>query len=166
MTDRIYNCLFLCTHNSARSILSEGLMNDLGRGRFRAFSAGSFPSGKVNPFALATLEAMGISTRELRSKSWQEFASPDAPEMDFIITVCDNAAGEVCPIWPGKPASAHWGVEDPSAMEGSDGEKRAEFERVAAILRSRIELLLAMPASEMDASSVSRRLREIGEVRG
>jgi arsenate reductase len=158
----MYNALFLCTGNSARSILAEVLLNQLGRGRFRAYSAGSHPNGQVNPFALELLRSSGLPSEGVRSKSWDEFARTDAPKLDFIITVCDNAAGEMCPVWPGKPMTAHWGVEDPAAVHGSDEEKRAAFRSAAAILRRRIELLLALPDSKLDDLSAQSRLREIG----
>ena len=163
MNDRAYNVLFLCTGNSARSILAEAQMNHLGQGRFRAYSAGSHPAGKVNPFALELLKAAGLPTDGLRSKSWEEFARPGAPAMDFILTVCDNAAGEVCPIWPGKPVTAHWGVADPAAVEGSDAEKRLAFRDAATILRRRIELLASMPMDKLDALARGRELRSIGK---
>lgn len=158
-----YNTLFLCTGNSARSVLAEGTLNDLGRGRFRAFSAGSHPGGIVNPFALELLNQRGHSTEGMRSKSWDEFASAGAPKMNFIITVCDNAAGETCPLWPGHPANAHWGVEDPAAVEGSDADKRAAFATAYAILRRRIELLLALPLDKLDALARAQRLKVIGQ---
>ena len=162
MPERPYNALFLCTGNSARSIMGEVLLNHLGRGRFRAFSAGSHPSGTVNPFSIETLRAMGLDTGGLRSKAWDEFAAPGAPPIDFIFTVCDNAAGEACPVWPGKPVTAHWGVEDPAAVEGSDEAKRKAFRDAAAILRRRIELFLALPLEKLDALALQSRLREIG----
>jgi arsenate reductase (thioredoxin) len=159
---RTYNVLFLCTGNSARSIMAEVMMNHLGRGRFAGFSAGSRPTGKVNPFALEYLESNGLPTRGLRSKNWDEFALPDAPRMDFILTVCDNAAGELCPVWPGKPVTAHWGVADPAAAEGSSEEKRAAFRSAAGILRRRIELLAALPDAKLSAISIQTDLRAIG----
>ena len=162
MPERPYNALFLCTGNSARSIMGEVLLNHLGRGRFRAFSAGSHPSGTVNPFSIETLRAMGLETGGLRSKAWDEFAAPGAPPIDFIFTVCDNAAGEACPVWPGKPVTAHWDVEDPAAVEGSDEAKRKAFRDAAAILRRRIELFLALPLEKLDALALQSRLREIG----
>ena len=158
-----YNTLFLCTGNSARSVLAEATLNDLGRERFKAFSAGSRPGGIVNPFALELLTLRGHSAEGMRSKSWDEFAAPGAPQMDFIITVCDNAAGETCPFWPGHPASAHWGVADPAAVEGSDDDKRAAFDTAYAILRRRIELLLALPLDQLDALARTTRLKEIGK---
>lgn len=161
MTER--SVLFLCTGNSARSIMAEVMLNHLGRGRFRAHSAGSHPSGKVNPYSVETLRGLGMRTEGLRSKAWDEFAAPGAPPIDFVITVCDNAAGEVCPVWPGKPVTAHWGVFDPAAVEGSDDEKRQAFREAAAILRRRIELLLALPLERLDLSVLKTKVREIGE---
>ena len=158
-----YNTLFLCTGNSARSVLAEATLNDLGRARFKAFSAGSRPGGIVNPFALELLKLRGHPAEGMRSKSWDEFAAPGAPQMDFIITVCDYAAGETCPFWPGHPASAHWGVEDPAAVEGIDDDKRAAFAAAYAILRRRIELLLALPLDQLDALTRTTRLKEIGK---
>ena len=158
-----FNTLFLCTGNSARSVLAEGTLNDLGQGRFRAFSAGSQPGGIVNPFALELLKQRGHPAERMRSKSWDEFAAAGAPHMDFIITVCDNAAGEACPVWPGNPASAHWGVEDPAAVEGSDDDKRAAFATAYKILRRRIELMLALPLDKLDALARKQRLKEIGQ---
>ena len=163
MTGRIYNVLFLCTGNSARSILAEALMNRLGKGRFRAYSAGSHPTGKVNPLALETLASAELPAKGFRSKNWDEFAAAGAPAMDFIITVCDNAAGEVCPVWPGKPATAHWSVADPAAVEGTEAQKRAAFRDAANILRRRIELLVALPIEKLDEMSLGTRLREIGK---
>lgn len=148
MTDKTYNVLFLCTGNSARSIMAEAMLNHLGGGRFRAYSAGSHPTGKVNPLAVETLASAGFPAEGLRSKSWDEFARPGAPQMDFILTVCDSAAGEVCPIWPGKPITAHWGVPDPAAVEGSDEAQRTAFRGAAATLRRRIESLVADPCHE------------------
>jgi len=141
------NVLFLCTGNSARSIMAEAMMNHLGRGRFRAYSAGSHPTGKVNPLAIEMLRRMNLDTSGLRSKAWDEFAVAGAPAMDFVITVCDRAAGETCPVWPGKPMTAHWGIEDPAAVEGSDEARRAAFHDAANILRRRIELLLGEEAA-------------------
>src|SRR3546814_829023 len=144
-TDTVYNALFICTGNSARSILAEGLLNGLGNGRFRAYSAGSHPKGEVHPLALATLERLHLPATGYRSKSWDEFVAPDAPVFDFIFTVCDNAAGEVCPIWPGKPVSAHWGVPDPAAVEGPEEQQRKAFSDTAMALRRRIELFISFP---------------------
>jgi protein-tyrosine-phosphatase len=161
MTER--TVLFLCTGNSARSIMAEVMLNHLGRGRFKAYSAGSHPSGRVNPYSIETLRQLGMATEGLRSKAWDEFAAPGAPPIDFVITVCDNAAGEVCPVWPGKPVTAHWGVFDPAAAEGSDEDKRRAFREAAAILRRRIELLLALPLEKLDLSALKGKVREIGE---
>ena len=160
MTDRVYNVLFLCTGNSARSVLAEALLNRDGAGRFRAFSAGSFPKGAVHPAALELLARLGFPTEDLRSKSWDEFAGDGAPEIDFIFTVCDNAAGETCPIWPGKPMTAHWGIEDPAAVEGAG--QREAFARALRYLRNRIGLFLALPLDGIDAMSLKNRLSEIG----
>jgi len=163
MTKTVFNVLFLCTGNSARSILAEAYLNAAGRGRFMAYSAGSHPGGKVNPLALELLEKNRIDTAGLRSKSWDEFARPGAPLLDFVFTVCDNAADEVCPIWPGQPISAHWGVKDPAAMEGSDDEKRKAFLRAFTELTARINLLLALPVEKLDRITLQSRLREIGK---
>jgi arsenate reductase len=157
---RVYNVLFLCTGNSARSILAEAILNEDGAGRFRAFSAGSFPKGEVHPAALALLSELGYSTDEFRSKNWDEFAADEAPSLDFIFTVCDNAAGEVCPIWPGHPMTAHWGIEDPAAIEG-DGQQQA-FRNAYCALQRRIALFLALPLQSIDELSLQTRLREIG----
>lgn len=162
MTDTTYNVLFICTGNSARSILAEGLLNALGQGRFSAYSAGSHPKGEVHPLALATLERLGLPTTGYRSKSWDEFVRPDAPTFDFIFTVCDNAAGEACPMWPGKPVSAHWGVPDPAAVEGTEEQQRKAFMDAAITLRRRIELFLSLPLQGLDALSLQRGLRDIG----
>jgi len=164
MTDKVYNVLFLCTGNSARSILGEVLMNHDGAGRFRAFSAGSSPKGQVHPMAIEVLSGLGFPTAGLRSKSWDEFAGPDAPMFDFIFTVCDNAAGETCPIWPGHPMTAHWGIEDPAAVEG-EGQREA-FMQALRYLRRRIELFLSLPLESIDRMALERRLREIGRSEG
>jgi arsenate reductase (thioredoxin) len=156
-----YNVLFLCTGNSARSILAEAILNAQGGGRFRAFSAGSFPKGEVHPAALDLLRELGHDTAGMRSKSWDEFASPDAPRLDFIITVCDNAAGEVCPIWPGKPVTAHWGIEDPAAVEG--GAQREAFWSAYQQLKRRIDLFLALPLESIGELALANRLRDIGK---
>jgi arsenate reductase (thioredoxin) len=156
-----YNVLFLCTGNSARSIMAEGLLNTLGRGRFRAYSAGSQPTGRVNPFAVEQLRALGCAADDLRSKSWDEFAAPGAARMDFIITVCDNAAGETCPVWPGHPATAHWGFEDPAAAQGSEADKRAAFARICGEIRQRIERLVALPLEQMPRDEQLKQLRAI-----
>jgi protein-tyrosine-phosphatase len=160
--NRTCNALFLCTGNSARSILSEALLNKRGQGQFRAFSAGSHPAGRVNPFALQLLRRMGYPTDGLRSKSWDEFAAPGAPELDFVFTVCDNAAGEVCPMWPGQPITAHWGVPDPAAVEGSDEQKRRAFDDVFRILERRISLFLSLPIRSLEQLVLQERLSEIG----
>jgi arsenate reductase len=154
--------LFICTHNSARSILAEALMNHLGCGRFVAHSAGSQPSGQVHPLALATLAQWHLPTEGHRSKDWAEFARPGAPAMDFVFTVCDNAAGEVCPVWPGQPMTAHWGVPDPGAVTGSADEQARAFIAAATTLKRRIELMLALPIATLDRLSLQREVREIG----
>jgi arsenate reductase len=158
-----YNVLFLCTGNSARSILAEAYLNSAGQGRFRAYSAGSHPGGKVNPFALELLATHRIPADGARSKSCDEFAGPGAPALDFVFTVCDNAAGEVCPIWPGQPMTAHWGVADPAAVTGSDEEKRRAFQRAFAELSARINLLLALPIEKLDRLVLKKKLDEIGK---
>ena len=163
MADTIQHVLFICTGNSARSILAEGLLNHLGAGRFTAHSAGSHPSGVVNPFALSTLKAMRIASDGYRSKNWDEFALPGAPALDFVLTVCDNAAGEMCPIWPGQPMTAHWGVPDPAAVQGSDEEKARAFMATALTLKRRIELMLALPVQRLDAMAIGRELKQIGK---
>jgi arsenate reductase len=157
-----YNVLFLCTGNSARSILAEALLNHWGRGRFRAFSAGSFPTGRVNPFALDLLRRMGIDAGWARSKSWDEFAAPGAPELHFVFTVCDNAAGEVCPVWPGQPVTAHWGVPDPAAVEGSDVEKAAAFRAAFSALEHRIKAFCSLPVASLDRIKLTAAVDEIG----
>ncbi|MBA3595949.1 MAG: arsenate reductase ArsC [Methylibium sp.] len=162
MNEKTYQVLFVCTGNSARSILAEGLMNNAGRGGFVAHSAGSRPSGTVNPFALSTLRDLRLPTEGYRSKSWEEFAGPEAPALDFVFTVCDNAAGEVCPVWPGQPVTAHWGVRDPAAFEGSDAEKAKVFMETAVTLKRRIELMLALPLDKLDTMAIRREVREIG----
>ncbi len=162
MSEPTYNALFICTGNTARSILAEGLLNHLGRGRFAAHSAGSQPKGIVNPFALKTLADWQIPTDGFRSKSWDEFAKPGAPRLDFVFTVCDNAAGEVCPLWPGQPMTAHWGVPDPAAVEGSNDDKSRAFLRAAMVLRRRIELMLALPLAELDRHRIQAEIRDIG----
>ena len=160
--DRTFNVLFLCTGNSARSILSEALLNKRGQGQFRAFSAGSHPAGRVNPYALELLRKMGYSTDGLRSKSWDEFAALGAPELDFVFTVCDNAAGEVCPMWPGQPITAHWGIPDPAAVEGTDEQKRRAFDDAFRILERRISLFLSLPIRSLEQLVLQERLSEIG----
>jgi len=161
--NRIYNVLILCTGNSARSIMAEALLNVLGADRFRAFSAGSYPSGQVQPMAADLAMSLGYPEDHMRSKSWDEFAAAGAPEMDMVITVCDNAAGEACPVWIGHPALAHWGVPDPVAVEGDDARKRA-FVAAFATLRRRVELLLALPLDKLDRLAAEAKLREIGQV--
>ena len=160
--ETMYNALFICTGNSARSILAEGILNDLGKGRFHAYSAGSHPKGEVHPLALATLERLHLPATGYRSKSWDEFVAPGAPVFDFIFTVCDNAAGEACPLWPGKPVSAHWGVPDPAAASGTEEQRRKAFMDAAVRLRRRIELFLLLPLKSLDAMSLQRELRDIG----
>ena len=160
--NKVYNVLFICSHNSARSIIAEGLLNSMGRGGFKAFSAGSQPRGSVNPLALKTLEQMRIPSDGFRSKDWAEFARPEAPALDFVFTVCDNAAGEVCPVWPGQPMTAHWGVPDPAAFEGSDTQRAKLFWDTAVILRRRIELMLALPLQSLDRLAIQREIKDIG----
>lgn len=162
--DKTYNVLILCTGNSARSVLGEALINHWGKGRFRGFSAGSTPTGKVTPFAIETLEAAGLPTDGLRSKSWDEFAEPDAPELDFVFTVCDNAAGEVCPVWPGQPITAHWGAPDPAAVEGSDDDKRAAFKKVFFELENRIKVFTSLRLEGLDKMSLQKHLDDIGKI--
>ena len=157
------NVLFLCTGNSARSILAEAYLRHAGRGRFASHSAGSHPAGKVNPFALDLLSAKGIAVDGLRSKSWDEFARPGAPRLDLVFTVCDNAAGELCPIWPGQPVTAHWGVVDPAAVQGSEAEKRGAFSDAFALLAARIDRVVGLPLETLDAAAVRRRLEQIGK---
>jgi len=163
MPDRPYNVLFLCTGNSARSILAESLMNHWGRGRYRGFSAGSHPKGAVHPIALELLKQMQFPTEELRSKAWDEFAEPGAPPIDFVITVCDNAAGEVCPIWPGHPMKAHWDIPDPAAVQGSDTQKWAAFRDAFQTLQSRIKLFLSLPLASLDNMKLKERVNAIGQ---
>ena len=161
MPDRPFNVLFLCTHNSARSVMAEALLNTIGGGRFRAFSAGSQPSGRVNPFAVEMARTIGYATDNVRSKSWNEFAQPGAPNMDIIITVCDDAAGEVCPLWPGRPATAHWGFPDPSTVEGGDDEKRKAFDKVFHAIRRRIDLLVNLPVEKLEHLALGSELKRI-----
>lgn len=162
MSDKVYRVLFLCTGNSARSIMAEVLLNHMGQGRFRAYSAGSHPAGQVNPYALELLERQRLPVQGLRSKSWDEFAQPGAPQLDFVFTVCDNAAGEVCPLWPGQPVSAHWGIPDPAAVQGSEEEKRRAFAEAFRLLHRRIALFLSLPLEKLDALSLQRELDRIG----
>ncbi|MGB8181392.1 MAG: arsenate reductase ArsC [Stellaceae bacterium] len=159
---RIYNVLFLCTGNSARSVIGEVLLNHWGKGRFRAYSAGSRPKSEVHPQTLAVLRAMKLPTENLRSKSWNEFARPDAPRMDFVFTVCDQAAAETCPVWPGQPITAHWGVPDPAAVEGSEAEKSAAFRDAFRRLDTRIKLFVALPFEKLDRLALQREARRIG----
>lgn len=156
------NVLFICTGNSARSILAESLLNKRGAGQFRAFSAGSHPAGAVNPFAIAVLRRYGYSTEGLRSKSWDEFAAPNAPKLDFVFMVCDKAAGEVCPVWPSQPLTAHWGVADPAAVHGTDDQKLTAFEEAFRILERRISLFSSLPIRSLEQMSLQQRLTEIG----
>ncbi len=158
---KTYNILFLCTHNSARSVVGEVLATQISSGRFMGYSAGSAPGGKVNPFAVEIAEKYGYDLSKLRSKSWDEYSVPGAPVMDFIITVCDNAAGEVCPFWPGKPATAHWGYPDPAAVQGSDDQKRAAFKEVERGLKKRLEILMNLPLEKLDTMSLSSELKNI-----
>ena len=162
--DRDYNVLFLCTHNSARSVIAEAILNRLGKGTFHAFSAGSQPRGEVNPFAMALLDKLDYDTTAIRSKSWDEFAAAGAPEMDFVFTVCDNAAAETCPIWPGQPVTAHWGVPDPSATQGSDAEIAAAFADTHRMLYQRISIFINLPLAALDQLALQRRLAEIGHM--
>ena len=162
MAAKIYNVLFVCTGNSARSIIAEGLMNDAASGRFKAYSAGSRPTGVVNPSALEALAELRIPTDGFRSKSWDEFTGPGAPQLDFVFTVCDRAAGESCPFWPGQPMTAHWGVPDPAAVVGSDDEKRKHFRATAVTLKRRIDLMLSLPVPSLDDMALQQELRDIG----
>jgi protein-tyrosine-phosphatase len=166
MSDRIYNVLFLCTGNSARSILAESILRKDGQGRFRSFSAGSQPKGQVNPFALKVLASLDYPTDGMRSKSWLEFAVPDAQVMDFVFTVCDNAAGEACPVWPGQPMTAHWGIEDPAAVEGSDLQKHTAFITAFRYLKNRVTIFTSLPLASIDKLSLGTKLREIGRIDG
>lgn len=162
---KTFNVLFLCTGNSARSILAEAILNHAGRGRFKAYSAGSHPNGQVNPYALKFLQKQNLPTEGLRSKSWDEFAAADAPQFDFIITVCDNAAGEVCPIWPGKPTTGHWGIEDPAAVQGTDAERMDAFSHAFTLMNRRISLLVSLPDEKLQAQAIKHELNEIGALR-
>ena len=166
MAERIFNVLFLCTGNSARSILAESILRKLGAGRFRAFSAGSHPKGEVNLFALKVLESLGYPTDDMRSKSWGEFAVLGAPVMDFVFTVCDTAAAETCPVWPGQPMTAHWGIEDPATVEGTDIQKEAAFVLAARYLRNRISIFTALPIRSLDKMALNAKLHEIGQLEG
>lgn len=166
MTDRIYNVLFLCTGNSARSILAESILNKDGEGRFRAFSAGSQPKGTINPFALKVLKSFDYPSEGFRSKGWEEFGGPDAPVMDFAFTVCDNAAGEACPVWPGQPMTAHWGIEDPAAVDGPDIQKEAAFVAAFRYMKNRISAFTSLPVASLDKASLRTKLTEIGQSDG
>lgn len=163
MNEKIYNVLVLCTGNSARSIMAEALINTIGKGKFRAYSAGSHPAGAVNPFAIEQARQAGYTADDLRSKGWDEFAGPNAPHMDFVITVCDNAAGEVCPVWPGHPVTAHWGFEDPAKVEGSDEEKRHAFAKVGRQISTRVQLFCALPIDRLDRTAIKREVDQIGQ---
>jgi protein-tyrosine-phosphatase len=165
MSDRIYNVLFLCTGNSARSILGEALINHWGRGKFRGFSAGSHPKGQVHPIALELLKHMKLPTEGLRSKSWDEFAAPGAPHLDFVFTVCDNAAGEVCPYWPGQPMTAHWGLEDPAAVEGADTDKWLAFRKTFNQLENRLKIFTSLPLASLDRIKLQEHLDSLGRTR-
>jgi arsenate reductase len=164
MAERVFNVLFLCTHNSARSLMAEAILNNpaVSRGKFKAYSAGSHPSGKPNPFALACIQQVGFSVEGLRSKDWVEFAKPESPKMDFVFTVCDNAANEVCPVWPGQPMTAHWGLPDPAAAEGSDEQKRRAFAEAFRHLANRINLFTILPVTTLDKLSLQKKLDAIG----
>lgn len=166
MSHKPYNLLFLCTGNTARSILAEGILRHVGEGKFQAFSAGSHPKGAVNPFALKVLAAHGYSTTGFRSKNWEEFSGEGAPELDFVVTVCDNAAGEACPLWPGRPVTAHWGIEDPAAVEGTDIEKERAFEEAFRFLSRRIEAFVALPVESLDALKMEAEMKRIGRLAG
>jgi len=165
MTGNMYNVLFVCTGNSARSVMAEALVTILGKGRFKGFSAGSKPGGKVNPYAIEQIRLLDANypTGEMRSKSWDEFADPDSPKMDFIITVCDNAAGEVCPYWPGHPATAHWGFEDPAALEGTDDEKRTLFNTIFQQIMKKVGAFVQLPLHTLDTDTIRREIKAIGE---
>jgi arsenate reductase (thioredoxin) len=164
MSDRVFNVLFLCTHNSARSILAESILNRLGWGKFRAFSAGSHPKGQINPHAIALLKRLDYDVSGLRSKSWDEFAAEGAPTMDFVFTVCDDAANEVCPVWPGQPLTAHWGLADPSGIEGTDIEKHLAFSQTYRMLAQRIGVFVSLPVGSLERVALKRKLNEIGRM--
>ncbi|MBC3871718.1 arsenate reductase ArsC [Undibacterium oligocarboniphilum] len=162
MSDKIYNVLFLCTGNSARSIMAEAMLNAMGKDRFKVYSAGSHPNGKVNPMAIEQIAHLGFDTTGLRSKSWDEFASSDAPHMDFVITVCDKAAGEVCPFWPGQPMTAHWGFQDPAELKGSEVEIRQTFARICREIKTRLDIFLSLPLNKLEKLALQRELDKIG----
>lgn len=166
MSYRVFNVLFICTANSARSIMAEAILNQLGAGRYRAYSAGSQPAGQVNPYAVELLQRNRFRIDSLRSKTWEEFATPDAPAMDFVLTVCDNAAGEVCPVWPGQPMSAHWGVPDPAAAQGTEEDKQRAFSDAFLTLNRRITIFLALPFDKLDKLSLQSELHRIGTEKG
>ncbi|HUW76718.1 MAG TPA: arsenate reductase ArsC [Gallionella sp.] len=165
MKDKIYNVLFLCTGNSARSIMAEAILKNLGKGRFHAFSAGSHPAGRVNPLAIEQLQRASLPIGGLRSKNWDEFSAPHAPALDFVFTVCDKAAGEICPVWPGQPMTAHWGIEDPAVVEGSEDDKRQAFAKAFTQLNRRISIFLSLPFSKIDVMSLKKELDTIGHLR-
>lgn len=165
MADKTYNILVLCTGNSARSIMAEALFNKLGKGRFKAYSAGSHPTGKVHPMAVEVVNSLGYPTNELRSKSWDEFALPEAPQMDFIFTVCDKAAGEACPVWLGKPITAHWGFEDPAAFQGTDEAQRHEFQKILRFMSNRVNLFTNLPLASLDNFTIKSELDKIGKIK-
>lgn len=165
MSERVYNVLFLCTHNSARSVIAEAILNRLGQGKFKGFSAGSQPRGQIHPYALDLLAKNNYDVSALHSKSWDEFAEAGAPEMDFVFTVCDNAANEVCPVWPGQPMTAHWGVADPSTAEGSEAEKRFAFADTHRMLYQRIGIFVNLPLTSLSKMALQKRLDEIGQVK-
>jgi protein-tyrosine-phosphatase len=163
-SDRVFNVLFLCTHNSARSVLAESILNRSGNGKFRAFSAGSQPRGKINPYAIDLLRNLGYDVSGLRSKSWDEFAAAGAPQMDFVFTVCDNAAQEVCPLWPGQPMTAHWGVPDPSTAEGTEAEKRVAFANAYRMLQRRVDVFTSLPMKSLERLAIQKKIEEIGRM--
>ncbi|OWZ89234.1 ArsR family transcriptional regulator [Sinorhizobium sp. LM21] len=162
MSDKVYNVLFLCTGNSARSIIAEAILNRLGMGKFKAYSAGSQPKGEVHPFALQLLKGLNYDTSFARSKAWDEFAAPGAPQIDFVFTVCDNAAAEVCPVWPGQPMTAHWGLPDPAGAEGSEAERHFAFAETYRMLNNRISFFVSLPMPSLDKLALQKRLDEIG----
>jgi protein-tyrosine-phosphatase len=165
MTERVFNVLFLCTGNSARSVMAEAILNRLGQGKFRAFSAGSQPKGKIHPYTLDLLRKTNFDVSGMRSKSWLEFAQPDAPQLDFVFTVCDDAAGETCPVWPGQPMTAHWGVPDPAAAKGNEAEIRFAFADTMRMLTNRISIFVSLPLTSLDRLSLQKRLDAIGKTK-
>ncbi len=166
MADRPFNVLFLCTHNSARSVIAEAILNKIGGGKFRGYSAGSQPRGQVNPNTIKLLNSLGYETSKFTSKSWNDFTRPGAPQFDFIFTVCDDAAGESCPVWPGKPATAHWGIADPSAVKGSEVEVAQAFQEAYRYLHKRLEVFVALPFASLDQLSLQSKLKDIGRLEG